>query len=298
MCLKYRVKVDHIARLIAASMIAAFAATGAGCAGDEGFPQEVPVHGHHQSWVDRPLERSLYQEQSKTRALLTDFLEQRREVACRPDAVEARRRADLQTRAFRRVEHAHSRASVQAEQTAMRQQSAQSDEIDLSPIVAFEDSKATAKPADATLLTWTCAPPVEDACLESAAHGTLDWLYAREFRDTRVSRVETLRVLPVLREDLEWALSYVGDAPSPQQAAVQIAQMCRQGDSPLGEYVRAHADASDDRGGSIARRLGAKSACKSIATIYVVLFRRLDNHLKAAESGRTCPPASELEWNL
>ncbi|QDG53326.1 hypothetical protein FIV42_22035 [Persicimonas caeni] len=260
----------------------------AGCAGDMGFPTEIP-QGPYVPWVDGPLAAEIDGELDRTRDVWLDFLEGSRTRGCETGAADSERRARHGARS--RVDHALDRAASEAERSAMSQQ-----QSELTPIVPYAEGSLAQRNRQTTMLGWQCGASVDDACMTTAAHAAVATIYARYFAHSRVSRAATAKVLPVLRRDLEWGLAHVESAESPKEAAALIERRCAAGESPLGNYLQEHAGDDDERLARLARRLGGTQPCANVAGMYRVGLSALEIHVRNWSSEPTCPTPAELEW--
>jgi hypothetical protein len=268
------------ARVAGAIAIATLLA-GAGCAGEQSFPAKVPVEPHASAWVDGPLDESLRAEQSRIGDVLAGFLASHRAATCQQTDTDARPsvQEQAQRQASARVMHAHSRAELVGEKLAMSGQSL-GDVIDLTAIAPFDEAGDSAQPTDTNLLKWQCDRHADDRLYETVAQNAAQALYTYYFGDPRISRSASMQVLPALRRDLEWGLPQIVDATDRRKATATITEQCRQGESPLGNYLIEHADADDDRLASLARRLGGKRPCDNLGQIYHFLIRALATQLQ------------------
>lgn len=259
-----------------------------GCAGEETFPDEVPMRG--QTWVDEPLEQRLRDELSKAQSTVAGFSNDHYARACRDDADTAARRVHKEARD--RVEFAISQASIKTEYSAL------SDKIELTPIVPYEKSPQASRDHSEGLLSWRCDASLDAQCAEAAGSKVVRWIYATYFYPSGVSREATAQMLPVLRRELEWGFEQIGRAASRKHALATIGAQCQAGKSPLGNYVAEQSRSRDDRRASLARRLGGAKPCPNLTGMWTGVLRMLDNFAKHFPSGRRCQASPVSQWTL
>lgn len=260
----------------------------AGCAGEQGFPNQVPEYGH-QPWPDPPLTEALHAELTETRVSLVGALERQREQACVVDSQVSKRRASQGAQS--RIDYARKRAAAEAERKAMSNR-----DFELHQIVSYDKTSHARQNRTDTLLGWHCEPLMEDACLVTAAHAATSVAARRSLSGPRTPRAALLEVLPVYRRDLEWGFGRIDASMTRVEAVDTIKQACQEGESPLGNWVKAHVDDEREHVAELARRLGGQRPCKSVAQIYTISLATLENYVRNTKGYYLCKPASELSW--
>jgi hypothetical protein len=272
------------ARLLALAMAASIAALGVGCLDSDPYPDEVPTHVNAKQWIDDALVKIVNGQKAKLGDTLTTFLREHRAEACRVDPVKVRRQAGRQARD--RIMHAHTQAELQGEQAAMSGHN-QSKQLDLAPIVAFDEADRS-ESIDANLLPWQCSRPAKDVCLGPGGQQVVESIERRYFQESNTSRAAYAKVLNVLRDELDWGFSLIGADAGIEDVSATIDERCRHGESPLANYLKHAANDDDDRVASLARRLSQGDRCSAVTKMYEFLFKSIAIQLRAPRSEKNC----------